>query len=125
MRKKALSIVLAALMCLMTATPVLADNESKTPPERGLIEVTFDLDHVSGSTYNMNAEITNYLSEQVTVGLGIFDSDYNLIASVGTVSTNPIIYLSKNVSLSPGTYYLRIAVVGLTVSKAITRPYTI
>ena len=110
MKKKVLCIALALLMCMMVAVPAFADGGEETPPERVDITSSFGLYHVSGSTYKMWAEISNINEATVNVTLALYYASYSLVRAIGTVSSDPIISLDKNVSLSSGTYYLRLTI---------------
>ncbi len=73
----------------------------------------------------MRAKVFNLANEEVTVGLILYDVSYHVIDSCYTVSTNSIINLSKNVTLSSGVYHLRISVKGDTVQQTVQKNYTI
>ena len=109
MKRKVLCIVLALLMCMMVTLPAFADGEADTPPERAQIAGTFGLKHVSGSTYKMWARINNPEEVSVFARLTLYDASYHNITSIYTTSTSPIISLNKNVTLSSGTYHLRLS----------------
>lgn len=109
MKRKVLCIALALLMCMMVTAPTFADGEAETPPERAGITVSFGLKHLSGSNYRMWAKINNPAQVSVYAKLTLYDSSYNPIASVHTTSTYVLITLSKDVTLSSGTYYLRLS----------------
>ena len=125
MRRKALCITLALLMCMMVTMPTFAEDEAETLPERASIAVTFGLTHVSGSTYNMWAKIINPQSASVTAALFLFNSSYIPVASVGTTSTNVFINFGKNVTLSSGTYHLRITYMADGQTYSIQKTYMI
>ena len=125
MKRKVLCIALALLMCMIVSMPTFADSEAETLPDRAAITYSFGLDHVSGSTYKMRAKVFNLANEEVTVGLILYDVSYHVIDSCYTVSTNSIINLSKNVTLSSGVYHLRISVKGDTVQQTVQKNYTI
>lgn len=108
MKKKVLCIALALLMCMMVITPTLADNDNEVQQERALVSVSFGLKHLSGSSYKMWAKINNPNTVSVSATLALYDASYNYIASVSLTSTNMIINLSKHVTLSSGTYHLRL-----------------
>lgn len=125
MRRKVLCITLALLMCMMVTMPTFAEDEAETLPERASIAVTFGLTHVSGSTYNMWAKIINPQSASVTAALFLFNSSYIPVASVGTTSTNVFINFGKNVTLSSGTYHLRITYMADGQTYSIQKTYMI
>lgn len=125
MKKKVLCIALALLMCMMVALPTFADSSAETPLNRAAITVSFGLKHVSGSTYKMWAKVLNPAGENVTATLILYDSSYNYITSVSTVSSNTVFNFGKNISLSPGTYHLRLSYSGNTVSRTLERTYNI
>ena len=108
MKRKVLCITLALLMCMMVTLPTFADYDPETPPERVLITASFGLKHISGSTYKMWAKLNNLNEASVSVTLVLYDAAYNHIASVGTVSSNMLISLGKTITLSSGTYHLRL-----------------
>ncbi len=53
MKKKAICVFLAFLMCMMVALPAFADGFAETSLERANIVVSYGLKHISGSTYKM------------------------------------------------------------------------
>ncbi len=106
MNRKILCIALALLMCMMVTLPTFADGEAEMPPERAPIFATFGLTHVSGSTYRMWAKINNPTGASVFARLTLYNVSYSSITSISTTSTNTIITLSQNVTLSTGTYHL-------------------
>lgn len=109
MKRKALCFALALLMCMMIAVPAFAVSSAEMPPERAWITASFGLKLVSGSTYRMWAKINN--PEEVTVNgtLTLYDVSYSPVASISTTSSNSSISLSRNITLSSGTYYLRLS----------------
>ena len=106
MKRKVLCIALALLMCMMVTLPTFADDETDTTLERANVTAVFGLSHVSGSTYNMWATIHNPAGISVNARLALYNISYSSIASVSTTSTNTAINLSRNVTLSSGTYHL-------------------
>ena len=108
MKRKVLCIALALLMCMMVTVPTFADSSKETPIGRALISASFGLKNTSGSTYRMWAKINNPNEVSVSATLVLYDVSYNYITSVGVVSSDPLISLNKYVSLSSGTYHLRL-----------------
>ena len=88
MKKKALCIALALVMCMMLVLPAFADNEADTPPERAEITSSFGLYHASGSTYKMWAKNVNINEATVNATLALYDASYNLVKAIGTVSSD-------------------------------------
>lgn len=125
MKKKVLCIALALLMCMMVAVPAFADGEEETPPDRVDITASFGLKHISGSTYRMWAKISNINTATVYSTLALYDVSYNLVAAVGTVSSDMLISLDKYVTLSSGTYYVRLTVTVNGSTHAWERAYNI
>lgn len=125
MKRKALCFALALLMCMMVSTPAFADSSVDTLLERAGVSASFGLTHISGSTYRMWAKINNPTSVTVTAILTLYDASYNPIESIGTTSSNTLISLSKNVSLSSGTYYLRLSITADGVTNAWEKTYNI
>lgn len=125
MRKKVLCITLVLLMSMMITFPSFADGSVETPLTRAEITVTFGLKHISGSTYKMWARISNPTQTTVNVILTLYDSTYNPITSIGTTATYSIISLNKNVSLSSGTYHLRLTYTADGATYSAERTYTI
>lgn len=125
MKRKALCFALALLMCMMIAVPAFADSSVDTSPEKAGITATFGLKHISGSTYKMWAKILNPAAETVSANLVLYDASYNVISTVSGTSSSTVFNLSKNVSLSSGTYHLRLTVQGNTVNKTFEKTYTI
>lgn len=125
MKKRVLCIALALLMCMMVALPAFADGEEETPPERAPIAASFDLMHVSGSTYRMWVRISNPLGVSVSITLALYDASYSLVSAIGTVSSDTIITLSKIVTLSSGTYHLRLSYTVEGITHTFEKPYTI
>lgn len=125
MKKIVICIVLALLMCMVVTVPSLADTELATQSNRADISATFGLKHISGSTYKMYAIIKN--PEQVSVGatLALYDASYNYITSIGTTSTNSTITLNKYVSLSSGTYHVRLNYTADGANHSFERTYVI
>lgn len=109
MKRKVLCIALALLMCMMVVPHTFADNEMKNQPERAWITASFGLKNVSGATYKMWAVINNPEEVTVTATLSLYDASYSYITSISKTSSNPTITLSKNVTLSSGTYHLRLS----------------
>lgn len=108
MKRKVLCFALALLMCMMVAAPAFADGSAEKSPERAWITASFGLKHISGSTYKMWAKINNPEEVTVSATLTLYNASYNQVASVSTTSSNSSISLNRNVTLSSGTYYLRL-----------------
>ena len=108
MKKRALCIALALLLCLSVTVSAFADGDAETPPERVEISATFALKHVSGSSYKMWTKINNPNAASVSTTLALYDVSYNYITSVSTVSSDMLISMSKPVTLSSGVYHLRL-----------------
>lgn len=108
MKKRALCIALALLLCLSVTVSAFADGDAETPPERALITAVYGLKHISGSTYKMWAQLDNPTGASVSTTLALYDASYNYITSVGKTSTSSSIGLGKNVTLSSGIYHLRL-----------------
>ena len=108
MRKKALCIALALLMSIMVTISAYADNTVELQSEKALITSTFNLTHVSGSTYRMSAKIKNPTGATVSVTLTLYNASYVSIASIATTSSNTSINLSKSLTLSSGTCHLQL-----------------
>lgn len=125
MKRKALCFALALLMCMMVAAPTFADSSAETPLGRALITASYGLKHVSGSTYKMWAKIGNPEGVTVIVKLTLYDASYNYITSISKTSTNTIISLSKNVTLSSGTYHLRLTYSADGATYSAEKTYTI
>ena len=125
MKRKALCFALALLMCMMVAAPTFADSSAETPFGRALITASYGLKHVSGSTYKMWAKIGNPEGVTVIVKLTLYDASYNYITSISKTSTNTIISLSKNVTLSSGTYHLRLTYSADGATYSAEKTYTI
>jgi hypothetical protein len=114
------------MLCLMGTASAFADGSDSSddaPQERGALLVTFGLTQVSGNTYRMWAQVANPGGEEVTVTLKLFNGGYVKLVSFGTVSTDTIIYISKEVTLIPGTYHLRVIFRGDTVANSAERTY--
>lgn len=125
MRKKVFCVALALLMCLMVTMPAFADSKPETPPVRALINASFGLKHISGSTYKMWAVISNPEEVSVYAVLTLYDASYNPVESIYKTSSNPTIYLSKNVNLSSGTYHLRLSYTAEGATYSYERTYNI
>lgn len=125
MRKKVLCIALALLMCLMVTVPAIAENSVETPLNRADITASFGLKHVSGSTYKMWARIVNPMEVTVSVTLTLYNASYSPVASVSTTASYPTIGLNKNVSLSSGTYHLRLSYTADGVTYSYERTYNL
>ena len=108
MKRKVLCITLALLMCMMVTLPTFADDSEKTLPEKVEISASYGLKHISGSSYKMWAKINNPNAASVSATLVLYDASHNYITSVGTISSSTLISFSKTVTLSTGTYYLRL-----------------
>ena len=108
MKRKVLSIALALLMCLTIALPTFADNSAETPPERYVIQSSYDLFYLYGIQYKMSADIINILGDSITVTLALYDVSYNYITSVSKTTTDQSIKLFKDAYLQSGTYHLRL-----------------
>lgn len=109
MKRKVLCIALALLMCMMVTLPTFADGEAETPLDRAGVTASFGLKNISGSTYKMWAIIKNPLTVSISAKLSLYDASYNYITSVSTVSSSLTIPLSKYVTLSSGTYHVRLS----------------
>lgn len=125
MKRKVLCIALSLLMCMMVILPTFADDETGTLLERASITASFGLKHISGSTYRMWASINNPSGVSVTARLTLYNVSYSQIASIGTTSTNSTINLSKNVTLSSGTYHLILTYTADGSTYSSERTYTI
>lgn len=125
MKRKVLSIVLALLMCMTVTVPTFAESEAETPLERAIITTSFGLKHISGSTYEMWAVINNPLGVSVHAVLALYNISYTKIVSIGTTSTNTIITLNTNVTLSSGTYHLILTYTADGSTYSFERTYTI
>lgn len=125
MKKKAICIILALVMSLMVTLPVFADDSAEMQPERALISASFGLKHVSGSTYKMWARISNPTGTTVSATLALYDISYNYITSVNKTSSNTTISLDKNITLSSGTYYLRLNYTADGANYSFEKTYTI
>lgn len=125
MKKKAICIVLALLMSLMVTIPTFADDFTEMQPERALISASFGLKHVSGSTYKMWARISNPTGTSVIASLALYDASYNYITSVSKTSSNTTISLDKSITLSSGTYHLRLSYNADGANYSFEKTYTI
>ncbi len=125
MKRKVLCIALALLMCMMVTAPTFADDSAETSPERASISVSFGLRNVSGTTYKMWAIINNPERVTVVATLTLYDASYNYITSISKTSSNPTITLSKNVTLSSGTYHLRLSYTADGASYSAEKTYTL
>lgn len=125
MKRKTLCFALALLMCMLIAVPAFADTSADTPPERALITASYGLKHISGSTYKMWAKIGNPDGVTVIVKLTLYDVSYNYITSISKTSSNTTISLSKNVTLSSGTYHLRLTYSADGATYTAEKTYTI
>lgn len=124
MKKKAICIFLALLMCMMSVVPAFADDSAETPPERAGITASFGLKHIFGSSYRMWAKLNNPTQASVYARLTLYDSSYNYIASIYKTSSNPLISLNKDVTLSSGTYHLRLSYTVDGVTYSAERTYS-
>ncbi len=125
MKKKVICIALALLMCMMTTLPAFADSSAEMPPERAGISASFGLKYVSGSNYKMWARINNPEEVSVFARLTLYDASYHSIASIYTTSTSMLISLNKSVSLSSGTYHLRLTYTADGATYSYERTYNI
>ena len=125
MKKKVLCIALALLMCMMVTVPTFADGETETLPERAEISASFGLKHISGSSYRMWAKINNPTEVSVYAILTLYDASYNQIDSIYTISSNPTISLNKYVTLSSGTYHLRLTITADGATQTAEKTYSI
>ena len=125
MKRKILCITLALLMCMMVTVPAIADDEGETPQDRAMISASFDLLLISGTTYKMWAIINNPLEVTVYATLALYDASYNFVTAISKVSSNPTITLSKNRTLSFGTYHLRLTITADGATRTIEKTYNI
>ena len=125
MKRKVLCIALALLMCMMVTLPTFADGSTESVPERAGIIVVFGLTNISGSTYKMWAKISNPQGVYVTAVLTLYNASYTPISSVSSASSNTSINMSKNVTLSPGTYHLRLTYTADGTTHSFEKTYTI
>ena len=124
MKRNCLCVFLALLLCLSLTVPTFAESDPE-PPDRVTVPYSFGLKHVSGSTYKMKANVTNTNEQPLTILLALYDSGNNPVDSILTLSSDPLISLSKTVSLSPGTYVLQISIIGLNVGQTAHKTYHI
>ena len=125
MRKKVLCIVLALLMCMMVTVPAIAESSVDIPLNRADITASFGLKHVSGSTYKMWARIVNPMEVTVSATLTLYNASYSPVASVSATASYSTIGLNKNVSLSSGTYHLRLSITADGVTHTVEKTYNI
>ncbi len=125
MKKKAICIFLALLMCMMVNVPTFADTSEGKPLERAEISASFGLKYISGSTYRMWAKINNPTGVSVYAILTLYDASYNQIDSIYTISSNPTISLNKYVTLSSGTYHLRLSITADGTTQTAEKTYSI
>jgi len=125
MKRKVLCIALALLMCMMVTVPTFADSSAEVLPERAEITASFGLKHISGSTYRMWAKLNNPTLASVYARLTLYDASYNQIASIYKTSSNPLISLNKDVTLSSGTYHLRLSFTVDGITHTAEKTYSI
>lgn len=125
MKRKTLCIALALVMCLMVMIPTIADSKAEALEEKAEITASFGLKHISGSTYRMWAKINNLTLVSVYARLTLYDASYNQIESLYTTSSNIQITLSKNISLSSGTYHLKLSYTAGGVTQNAEKTYII
>ncbi|MBQ1820037.1 MAG: hypothetical protein II117_00400 [Clostridia bacterium] len=125
MKKRILSIALALLMCMTVTLPTFADSEAESPSDRAGITVTYGLTNVSGSSYRMWAKIINLSETAVYAKLTLYDASYNQITFTFTISSNPLINLNKNITLSSGTYHVRLMYIADGASHTYEKTYSI
>lgn len=125
MKKKAICIVLALLMCMMVTVPTFAESDAETLLDRAPVTATFGLSHVSGPTYRMWARISNPAGISVFARLTLYNVSYSSIASISTTSTNTTINLGTNVTLSSGTYHLILTFTANGSSYSFEKTYSI
>jgi len=125
MRKKVLCIALALLMCMMVTLPAIAESSVETPLNRADITASFGLKNISGSTYRMWAKINNPEQVSVFARLTLYDSSYMPIASIYKTSSNSLISLYKDLTLSSGTYHLRLSYTASGVTYTFEKTYNI
>lgn len=125
MKRKVLCFALALMMCMMVAAPAFADSSAETLPERAGITASFGLKHISGSTYKMWARLNNPMEVTVVATLTLYDASYNIIASVGTTASYSTISLNKNVTLTSGTYHLRLSYTAEGATHTAEKTYNI
>ncbi len=119
MKKKLLCVSLVLMMCLMAAMPTFADNQN-TGEIKSALQVSGDLYHVTGSQYTAWARVLNPALEHVSLTMGLYDANNNLITMSGKTSSDAIVKVSSTVTLTSGTYVMKIWVTGNTVSRLIT-----
>ena len=125
MKRKVLCIALALMMCMLVALPAFADSSADITPQRAGITATFGLKNTSGSTYRMWAKISNPAEVSVYARLTLYDASYNSIASVSTTSSNSTISLNNYLTLSSGTYHLRLTFTAEGATHTAERTYAI
>lgn len=125
MKRKVLCIALALLMSMMVTLPTFADGTVETQGERAEITTTYGLTHISGTQYKMWARIKNPNAVSVTATLALYDTSYNYITSVSTISSNTTISLSKYVTLLSGTYHLRLNFTADGITHSSEKTYNI
>ncbi len=125
MKRKVLCIALALLMCMMVTLPAFADGSAEMPPNRADVTASFGLKHISGSTYRIWAVINNPMEVSVHATIALYDASYNYITSISKTSSNPTIRLSKDITLSSGTYHLRLTITADGATHTIEKTYSI
>ncbi|WP_458463634.1 hypothetical protein [Paenibacillus sp.] len=125
MKRKALCFALALLMCMVVTAPAFADSAIEMSSQKTDITASFGLKHISGSTYRMWAKISNPTGATVSATLTLYDVSYTPVTSVSGTSSLTIINLSKDVSLSSGTYHLRLSYTVDGTTYSAEKTYTI
>lgn len=116
MKRKVLSILLAAVLCIATCN--IAYAEQQPEPEVAVVAVDANgiivpmatislscgLTHVSGSTYRLWAVVTCPAVENLRVYVYLYDSNGNTVASVYNTAYSHSVTAATLVNLSPGSY---------------------
>ena len=110
MKRKVLCIALALLMSMMVTIPSFAENSEEPVLERAGVTFSFGLKQISVAQYRMWARIDNPVAASISASVALYDVSYNYITSSSTTSSATTINLSKYVSLSSGTYHVRLTI---------------
>ena len=103
--KKLISLLLVAVLVLSCCN--LAFAASRNAETRASFSTSAGLAHVSGSTYALWGQITGSASDSLTIYVELYKSG-SLVTTLSGSGAGPSVYREKNVSLTSGTYTLKI-----------------
>ena len=131
MKKRFAAVLMILVLCFSTSALALgpdAEDDGVITP-MSVLSVDCGLVHGSGSSYTAWATATSSVSESITVTVKLYrvvGSTLTLITSGSNTATGTSAYVSRNATLSAGSYRVVVTATGSVSSSASrTRNYTV